>query len=205
MTHRSRGQLWRRVALASVAVVLLGVWGASGVGSAAERLSVRSSTAGPIPVLRDDDRVWNVVRFEPGGEVELRLAVAHRGPLPVTVSDARVTRRARTEACGWVIDDVGIDRSGEEVALGRDGQRVTLQRGDTAELRLSGRFSGEVGCLPAATPVSRGAAYLDISVAGVPRQQRIPLPEVLTWSTDPASSADRFARSPTAPRVGSPA
>ena len=195
----------RRVALICVLVLLLGAWAASGVRIPEERLTVWASTTGPIPVVRDDDRVWNIVRFEPGGQVELALPIAQRGPLPVTVADARVTRRTQTDGCGWVIDEVELRRGGGSVALGRGGERAALARGDAAELRLAGRFSGEPGCLPAERPVSRGAAYLDIAVAGIPRQQRIPLPEVLTWSTDPASSADRFARSPTAPRVGSPA
>lgn len=195
----------RRVALICVLVLLLGAWAASGVHVPEERLTVRASTAGPIPVLRDDDRVWNIVRFEPGGLVELHLPLAQRGPLPVTVADARVTRRAMAEGCGWAIDEVELRRGGGRAALGRGGERAALERGEVAELRLAGRFSGEPGCLPSSMPVSRGAAYVDISVAGVPRQQRIPLPEVLTWSTDPDASADRFARSPTAPRVGSPA
>ena len=195
----------RRVALTCVLVLLLGVWATSGVRIPEERLTVWASTAGPIPVLRDDDRVWNIVRFEPGGQVELSLPIAQRGPLPVTVADARLTRRTTADGCGWVIDEVELRRAGGRVALGPGGERASLERGDVAELRLAGRFSGEPGCLPSAMPVSRGAAYVDITVAGVPRQQRIALPEVLTWSTDPVSSADRFARSPTAPRVGSPA
>jgi|GEM_PF-6357315 len=194
-----------RIALLGVLVLLVGVWGASGVSTAADRLTVRASTDAPIPVLRDDDRVWNIVRFEPGGEVELRLPIVQRGPLPVTIDDARLTRRARTDRCGWAIDEVELLRDGARTALRPGGDSVRLGRGQDAELRIAGRFTGEPGCLPEATPTSRGAAYLDIAVAGLARQQRVPLPEVLTWSTDPASSADRFARSPTAPRVGSPA
>ena len=206
MANRSWGSARRRrVSVAAIVVLLATVWLASGVGSAAERLVVRTSTAGPIPVLRDDGRVWNVVRFEPGGRVEIELLLAQRGPLPVRVSDARVTRRAGMDTCGWVIDEVELDRDGHRTRLGADGESVTLARDEQIALRLAGSFTGEPGCLPNALPVSRGALYLDTEVAMLPRQQRIPLPEVLTWSTDPDSSADRFARAPTAPRVGSAA
>ncbi len=200
-----RGRLRDTLVVVAVAMVLGSPWTSGGVGNAGDHLAVRASTGGPIPVVRDDQRVWHVVRFEPGGEVELGLTIAQRGLLPVRVFDARVTRLGLPETCGLVIDEVELARGGERVALGAGGDPATLARGEVAELRLVGRFTGERDCLPRAMPVSRGAAYLDITVAGMPRQQRIPLPEVLTWSTDPDASAARLARSPTAPRVGTAA
>lgn len=205
MVNRCWTSARRRMSVMATVLLLATVWLASGVGNAAESLVVRTSTAGPIPVLRDDGRVWNVVRFEPGERVEIELLLVQRGPLPVRVSDARVTRRARVDACGWAIDEVELDRGGRRSQLGAGGESVTLARDEQIVLRLAGSFAGEPGCLPNALPVSRGALYLDTEVAMLPRQQRIPLPEVLTWSTDPDSSAARFARAPTAPRVGSAA
>ena len=160
---------------------------------------------GPITVERDDHRAWSVTRFQPGTTAQIRFDLAHRGPLPVRVTDLADSRSRDDVECGWRIDHSRVvDADGPPVA---DGTAVTdgvrLGAGDRLSVVVTGTFVGEPDCLHRAG--ARPTLLVDVEVVGTTRRQRIEPPQVLGWSTDPERTAARWATAPVAPRVGTAA
>ncbi len=159
----------------------------------------------PVIIERDDQRIWSVARFQPGTTAQIRFDLAHRGPLPVRVTDVAASRSREDVACGWRIDDTRVlDARGPAVA---DGVSVTdgvqLGTGDQLSVVVTGTFVGDADCLRRAA--ARPTLLVDVEVVGTTRRQRIEPPQVLGWSTDPARTAARWATIPVAPRVGTAA
>ena len=186
------------------AAVLTATLFSSGVRVVDDTGSVVAS-GDPVAVERDDHRIWSVARFQPGTTAQIRFDLAHRGPLPVRVTDLAASRSRDDVECGWRIDHSRVvDARGPAVA---DGTSVTdgvrLGAGDQLSVVVTGTFVGDADCLRRAA--ARPTLLVDVEVAGTTRRQRIEPPQVLGWSTDPARTAARWATVPVAPRIGTAA
>lgn len=202
MDDQTRGVVLRPWAWTSLVVLaIIGVlWVWSGVtpqtGSGNVEASGRQAAA-----VRDDGLTWRVTEFRPGGRAEVRVDVARRGPVPVSIHGVPEIAAGPPVAtyCGWWPDRLLLD--GDDV--GERSPPVPLPRTGTSELVLSGAFLGDPGCMDEERIGARRMVRLDLALAGgAPKSVRLILPEVLAWSPAPQPAADRLADRSVTPRVG---
>ena len=202
MDHQTRGLALRPWAWVSLAVLGLvgGLWLWSGLTPQAGSGSVEAS-GDQAAAVRDDGLTWRVTEFRPGRRAEVRVDVARRGPVPVSIRGVPDIDAGPPVAsyCGWWPDQLLLD--GEDLA---DRSRpASLPRAGTTELVLSGAFFGEPGCMDDDRIGARRGVRLDLELAGgAPKSMRVVLPEVLAWSPSVEPAAARLADRSVRPRVG---
>lgn len=190
---------WASVSLAILALVGV-LWTWSGVSPQPGSGNVEASGS-QATAIRDDGLTWRVTEFRSGRRAEVRVDVARRGPVPVSIRGVPDIEAGPPVAayCGWWPDRLLL--SGEDLA--ERSTPAPLPGTGTSELILSGAFVGEPGCMDVDRIGARRVVTLDLSLAGgAPKTVRLALPEVLAWSPAPQPAAERLADRSVRPRVG---
>lgn len=200
--EQTRGSVLRPWAWAALVLlaVIGGLWVWADVTPQAGSGNVEASGR-QAAAIRDDGLTWRVAEFRPGSRAEVRVDIARRGPVPVSVRGVPDIDAGPPVAtyCGWWPDRLFLD--GEELTT--RSTPIPLPRTGTSELVLSGAFLGDPGCMDDERIGARRRVRLELAVAGGgPKTVQIALPEVLAWSPVPRPAADRLADRSVRPRVG---